>query len=262
VNSRGDTVAVYTLAGATNVDWEDMASGTDANGHQVLYLADIGDNDRRRSEIDVYRVPEPRGPSADVPWVRYRFAYTDGPHDAETLLVDPRTSRVYIATKSLLGDGELYAAPALLSTAGLNLLSPVRSVPALTTSGDFSPDGSRIVLLTYLSAYWAAGSQGGWHQFSVPLQQQDEAICFTRDGSSVLVGSEGLHSKVYRVAVPPGASTTTPAASEAASVSPSPSPSGRRPGSSTLRRPLAIGAVVVALGCGIAVFVLRRSRSG
>ena len=33
-------------------------------------------------------------------------------------------------------------------------------------------------------------------------QKQDEAIAFTRDGKSVLVGSEGVHSAVYRIALP------------------------------------------------------------
>ena len=140
VDSSGATVAVYTLRGATNVDWEDMAAGTDAAGKPVLYFADIGDNDNTRTEIDVYEVAEPRGPSADVRWVRYRFRYPDGRHDAETLLVDPRSHRFYIATKELLRDGELYAAPATLSTTEVNVLEPVRSVPPLTTSGDFSPD--------------------------------------------------------------------------------------------------------------------------
>jgi hypothetical protein len=221
VDPQGATIAVYTLRGAINVDWEDMASGTDSQRHPVLYFADIGDNARSRTEIDVYRVGEPRGPSADVPWVRYRFGYPDGAHDAETLLVDPRTHRMYIATKSLIGDGELYAAPTVLSTSELNVLTPLRAVPPLTTSGDFSPDGSRIVLLTYLRAYWATGVDGSLHGFDVPLQPQDEAIAFTRDGASALVGSEGLHSAVFRVALPGPApvESLVPRSSSASAVS-------------------------------------------
>ena len=113
VNSTGATVAIYTLKGATAHDWEDMETGTDATGKPVLYLGDIGDNSAKRAEIDVYQVPEPRGPSANVPWVRYRFDYPDGPHNAETLMVDPHTHRIFIASKSLLGTGLLGAAGAL-----------------------------------------------------------------------------------------------------------------------------------------------------
>ena len=163
VNSSGATVAIYTLKGATAHDWEDMETGTDASGKPVLYFGDIGDNSAKRTEIDVYQVPEPRGPSANVPWIRYRFAYPDGPHNAETLMVDPHTHRIFIASKAAIGDGLLYEAPAVLSTTAINKLAvvvPQRTMPMLTTSGDISPDGKLMVLLTYFAAYWSAASMG------------------------------------------------------------------------------------------------------
>ncbi|HEY8728075.1 MAG TPA: hypothetical protein VIL94_00720, partial [Acidothermaceae bacterium] len=193
VNSSGATVAVYTLQGAVNHDWEDMATGTDAAGHPVLYFGDIGDNSAARTEIDVYQVPEPRGPSANVPWIRYRFRYPDGAHNAEALMVDPHSHRIYIASKAAIGQGELYQAPATPSTTDINVLAPVRPVPTLTTAGDISPDGQHMVLLTYFRAYWSAGVTGALTAFDVTEQQQDEAIAFTRDEKSVLVGSEGVH---------------------------------------------------------------------
>jgi hypothetical protein len=208
VNSSGATVAIYTLKGATNHDWEDMDTGTDASGKPVLYFGDIGDNAVKRTEIDVYQVPEPRGPSADVPWIRYRLRYPDGPHDAETLMVDPHTHRIFIASKSLLGFGLLYEAPAVLSTTAINTLAivePEVDVPMLTTSGDISPDGKLMVLLTYFSAYWSVGVNGTLHAFPVAEQRQDEGIAFTRDGKSVLVDSEGKYLAVYRVALPAAA---------------------------------------------------------
>jgi hypothetical protein len=278
VGATGATVAVYTLRGAVNTDWEDMASGTDADGRPLLYLADIGDNSRSRASVDVYQVPEPRGPSADVPWVRYRFRYPDGPHDAETLLVDPRAKRLYIASKTLIGDGELYAAPTTLSTTGVNVLTPVRSVPPLTTSGDFSPDGERVVFLTYLRAYWATGVAATLHAFDVPRQSQDEAIAFNRDGTSVLVGSEGVGSAVYRVALPElalasessssgsssfasasasaSASSSQAASAAATPVSPA-APAG--PGSAVVPLPV-IALSAGAGGVALLVMLLRRRR--
>lgn len=207
VNASGATVAIYTLKGATNHDWEDMDTGTDANGQPMLYFGDIGDNAVKRTEIDVYQVPEPRGPSADVSWIRYRFKYPDGPHNAETLMVDPHTHRIFIASKAglLEGSGLLYEAPAVLSTTAINTLAivePPRAIPNLTTSGDISPDGKLMVLLTYFSAYWAVGVNGTLHAFPVPEQQQDEGIAFTRDGTSILVDSEGQHTAVYQLPLP------------------------------------------------------------
>jgi len=101
----------------------------------------------------------------------------------------------------LLG-GELYAAPISPVETAVNVLTPVRTVPPLVTSGDFSPDGSRIVLLTYLNAYWAIGVRGALHAFAVPLQKQNEAVAVVSDGSAVIVGSEGLHSLVYEIPLP------------------------------------------------------------
>jgi hypothetical protein len=228
VNSSGATVGVYTMQGATADDWEDMATGTDSAGRPVLYFGDIGDNASKRTEIDVYQVPEPRGPSANVPWVRYRFHYPDGPHNAETLMVDPHTHRLYIASKVTLAEGTLYEAPATLSTTDINVLEVVRSgMPLLTTAGDISPDGKLMVLLTYFGAYWAVGVNGTLHAFPVPEQRQNEGIAFTRDGRSVIVDSEGAHSAVYQVAVPAAASaavSSQPALSMPVT-SPAPAPS-------------------------------------
>jgi hypothetical protein len=227
VNSSGATAAIYTLQGATNHDWEDMDTGTDASGNPVLYFGDIGDNSSKRTEIDVYQVPEPRGPSADVPWVRYRFQYPDGSHNAETLMVDPHTHRIFIASKKGLGEGTglLYEAPAVLSTTAINMLAivePPISIPNLTTSGDISPDGKLMVLLTYFSAYWAVGVNGALHAFPVTEQRQDEGIAFTRDGKSILVDSEGKGLAVYRIPLPAEA-----LAADAAGGAPTPTPTPR-----------------------------------
>ena len=58
-------------------DTEDLAVGRDG----TVWVADIGDNDRSRQTIAVWRLP----PGADRP-VLYRMAYPDRPHDAEALL--------------------------------------------------------------------------------------------------------------------------------------------------------------------------------
>ena len=268
VDDRGDTVAVYSLAGARNVDWEDMATAVDENGRPVLYFGDIGDNQHTRKEIAVYEALEPRGATADVAWTRYRFSYPDGAHDAEALLVDPRTHRIFIATKELLDNGELYQAPDSPSTTGVNVLTPVGSVPPLTTSGDFAPDGSRIVLLTYAAAFWADDVGGAWHRFSVPLPHQAEAIAYSRAGSSVLVGGEGAHSVVYRAPAPDGGARPGSAApSSAAVASPSaavaPSSAGslkEQPSSPNL--PIAVAVVsFVAVLAGAAILVVWRGRN-
>ena len=57
--STGATLAVYSVPGAQNVDWEDLAVARDARGVPSVWLADIGDNDAVRQEVRIYRVDEP-----------------------------------------------------------------------------------------------------------------------------------------------------------------------------------------------------------
>src|SRR5436190_961530 len=59
--------------------------------------------------------------------VSYRLRFEHGPHDAETLLVDPRTSQIFIITKSFTA-GALYAAPNPLRTDDVNVLRKVADV--------------------------------------------------------------------------------------------------------------------------------------
>ena len=48
------------MSGATAVDWEDIAAGPGpVSGVAYLYLADIGDNAKARTSVQVYRVREP-----------------------------------------------------------------------------------------------------------------------------------------------------------------------------------------------------------
>jgi hypothetical protein len=150
----------------------------------------------------VYRVAEPaRLRDATVPATRYRMRYADGPRNAEALLVDPRSNRLYVATKDPDGGG-LYRAPARLRTDQVNLLQRVARVPPLVTDGGFAPDGRSFVLRDYQGAfvYTTPGHRVG--AFPLPPQYQGESLTVTADDRAVLVGSEGLHSEVWRVPLP------------------------------------------------------------
>jgi hypothetical protein len=202
VGPDGRTLATLTLAGVEARDWEGMAAGRDDRGRPALFVGDIGDNNGVWPEVAVYRVGEPaRLRDATVPAVRYRLRYADGPHDAEALLVDPRGDRLYVATKGPAGGG-LYRAPARLAPDRVNLLRRVARVPPAVTDGAFAPSGRGFVLRDYQGAfaYTAPGRRVG--AFQLPLQLQGESITVSADGRSVLAGSEGPDSEVWRVPLP------------------------------------------------------------
>ena len=60
INTSGQTLGEYALSGASAIDWEDIAAGPGPTaGVSYLYVGDIGDNDQKRRDLVIYRIPEP-----------------------------------------------------------------------------------------------------------------------------------------------------------------------------------------------------------
>jgi len=195
VDRQGRTVGV-THWSADPIDTEALAPA----GSGFVWVGDIGDNLGNRPSVSVARVPVGRGERTVHP-TTYRLAYPDGASDAETLLRDPTTGRLYIATKNVFG-GVLYALPEHLDAQGTNRLRPLGRVLPVATDGSFFPDGKHLVVRNYSTAVvysWPSLLPVG----SVPLppQRQGEGISVAADGT-VYVSSEGLHSPVLRVPLP------------------------------------------------------------
>lgn len=203
----------WTVAGAEAIDWEDMAAGPGpAAGEQYLYLGDIGDNARARSDIVVYRVVEPSAPAEDDGTTTataepIRLRYPDGPHDAEALLVHPTTADIYVITKDALDAGVYKAA------AGAAVLERIASfnlgIAEVVTAGDISADGRRAVVSTYQRAYElslpddATSFDAIWDERRrrVPLasRAQGETIAYRMDGDALLTTSEKLPMPLHEV---------------------------------------------------------------
>jgi len=262
VDESGDTVATVTLDGIDPYDPEALAPGTDGRS---LWLGDLGDNLEQRPDVSVFQFTEPRelaDRTVRATW--FRFTYPDGPHDAEALLVDPSTGRLLVATKALGGAG-LYRAPPQLVTedAGTNRLERVADVPPLVTDGAFLPDG-RFVLRSYTTAY--VYDRPGHQVASAPLPRQPQGESVAAAGGpsgspgSLLVGSEGKESAVYRVPVPGDAADES---STAAAAQEDSDPPGRRPADDPwwqAGRVVRAAVALVALVGGVAVLRRRRRR--
>ncbi|MER7211392.1 hypothetical protein ABT340_30440 [Streptosporangium sp. NPDC000239] len=221
VGADGRTRAKFTLQGGSARDWEAMAVSKDPKtGRGVLWFADIGDNfDGAWPDVSVYRVPEPATMrDAVIPATRYRFKYEDGGHNAEGIMVNPTTGRLYVVSKAFVG--AVYAAPKRLRTDRTNVLRKVGSAPIMATDAAYAPDGSSYVIRTYFSAtvYRPSGDQIA--RLSMPQLEQAESITYTPDGKAVLTGSEGRNSPVYRVPLPERVLRET-------APSPAPTPTGQ-----------------------------------
>ncbi len=264
VGPDGRTALTVRLDGAANRDWEAVSVGPRPGGRSWLWAADIGDNNSVWPTIRVYRVAEPTVAEDQVAaWTAYDLRYPDGPRDAETLLVDPRSGRLYVVSKRVQG-AAIYQAPASLRAGQVNQLTRVASAGPLLTDGAFAPDG-RVALRGYLGATVAPGIGKKATRLALPLQPQGESLTWQLDGSAVLVGSEGERSAVWRVPVP---ATEL----ESPSISPKPAPtSGEAPPDDALAPAregssgwsiLWVGAAGLLLGGGLAwAAAVRRRRS-
>ncbi|MCX3063621.1 WD40 repeat domain-containing protein [Streptomyces beihaiensis] len=198
----GKTVARVTFTGVGRPrDDEAISIGPDDN----IYVGDIGDNSGGSwNHVWIYKLPEPKVlRDQTVRATQYTVKYEDGPRNAETLLVHPKTGRVYIVSKNENG-GALYEGPATLSPTRTNYFKRVTDIDLWVTDGAFSPDGKQLALRGYfggISYAWKNGRPKREGQLDVPLQPQGESVTYTRDGKTLLFGSEGKDSKVQPVPV-------------------------------------------------------------
>ena len=217
IDLEGRLHSVWLFPGIDAVDCEDLAIGPRPGLEGAhLFLADIGDNARKRETIRVYVAAEPRldeFPASAEPALALveiiEAIYPDGPHDAETLLVDPLTGDLYIVCKDFRRS-PIYRIPAEAGDGGPVIMEPVAEIswgPA--TGGDVSPDGTEILIRGYwnVSLWQRSPSDPLWAAFAgeacrmpYAIEPQGEAIAFTSNADAYLTLSEGIGAPVYRFA--------------------------------------------------------------
>jgi hypothetical protein len=221
-DEKGRDLGTFVLPHTRAFDWEDIAVGPGPDRDvSYIYVGDIGDNLKRRRSISVLRIPEPAisktGPSRRATQTSdpatIKLIYPDGKHDSEALLVHPKTGDLYVIAKTSDATARVYVARAPHSTASSTTLERVGALQvstlfgSLVTGADISPDGRRVVITNYLAAYELALEAGSrsfddiWRRpltsISVPSRPQGEAICYSADGKSVVLTSEGGRSPIW-----------------------------------------------------------------
>ncbi|HIN30305.1 TPA: hypothetical protein EYM82_15605 [Candidatus Poribacteria bacterium] len=219
---KGRHLGIYYLEGIINRDWEDIAIGPGPKDDQdYLYLGDIGDNFSQYQLKYIYRFPEPIIDLDQTPFDKTKtitnieqisFQYSDGLHDAETLLVDPLTTELYIISK--WGNSvNVYLMPYPQSVTEVMILECVATLNiGLVVGGDISPCGSEILIKNYSDIYYFArnSDQSLWKAFdldsyvTVPYayenEPQGEAVCWDASSTGYYTVSEepgGIPARLY-----------------------------------------------------------------
>ena len=201
------------IAGASVVDWEAITSA-ECPGGDCLFIGDIGDNDRGRGSITVYRVVEPAPSdktSSDA--VAIEGVYPEGPQDAEAMFLLNGT--LFIVTKGEGAPVRLYRFPALEAGSRQTLqlvatLSPAADKSGRVTDAAVSPDGRWVALRSndvvhfYPAQALAAGTPGTPRAFDVRSlkEPQGEGLAW-RDPQTLFLAGEGAEGGTFvRVSCP------------------------------------------------------------
>lgn len=214
IDATGSLRAVFSVAGATNVDWEAVAVGP-CGQQTCVYIADTGDNSEHRSDVVIYRVPEPivagdfRTATQTLAGVeRIKLVYPDRPHDVEAMAVTG-SGEILLVTKGRSAGVLVFSIPPAAWSTG-QTITPLRrdSLPITAVGGmgrevtgmALSPDGHRIVVRTYRDLYpFALRPDGTLVPLGAPtacdilgLEPQGEGITFLNARRLLLTSERGL----------------------------------------------------------------------
>jgi hypothetical protein len=226
INSKGESLGTFRIPNVKNTDWEDMSAVKDANGECFLYIGEIGDNDRKRDVHEIYLLREPTVlnkvslSTRDAPEITdqaetIHFRYPDTRHNAEALLVEPMTQKIYVVTKQFSGPASVYVLLPDFGNTGVQVAVKTGevSLPAspvgLVTGGSISPDGKHLVLCDYYAGYEfilpteANEFEEIWKQqpvaFDLGPRKVGESVAFGDDSNSIFATTEGLNAPLIRV---------------------------------------------------------------
>lgn len=198
-DSSGKLRGRVQVTGASVDDWEDLAVGPCAQG-SCLFLADIGDNNRGRRQITIYRVPEPRpDDKATAPVEALHAAYPDGPRDAEALFVTS-AGQLFLVSKEEAGRTAIYRVGQSTSAGHVAKLEVVARLPLdRVTGAGASPDGNWVAIRTnkelflYRTRDLVGGGSARPRQFDLTSlgEPQGEGVAIAADGLIYLAGEGG-----------------------------------------------------------------------
>ncbi|MEC9465584.1 MAG: hypothetical protein VX834_07360 [Myxococcota bacterium] len=220
-SESGESRGTINLSGASANDWEAMAIGPCSSG-SCLVIGDVGDNNRNRDAVSLWRLAEPTPTGAGTEQIvqssELRAIYPDGAQDCEAIAIDPLSGDIILIEKSLSAKARTYRVPSETwesnADADFTLL-PLTTIDfetdsltgGLVTGADISPSGFELFARTYIAGFHLpvvrdeAGTITGFgtpRQVSVYDDGQCEAVAYDDTGLELWFTCEDENGPIAR----------------------------------------------------------------
>lgn len=208
VDQKGNLLKKFKVKNAKNKDWEDLTKDELGN----VYIGDFGNNNSQRKDLIIYKIPNPENEPGDkIDAEQIHFSYpeqTDLSPKKEGFLYDAEAffyqkGFLYIITRNRTnpfnGKTFIYKVPAKKGTYDATLVGEFKTGDdyrsCQITSADISPDGKKIVLLSYGKIWLYTDfqfddfSKGKLQLIDLKGTTQLESICFI-DNNTLFLSDE------------------------------------------------------------------------
>lgn len=188
----GIFLKTQVIRGATNTDWEDIASAPCpdvVDAADCLYIADIGDNGEDRDHVTVWVVPDTTEGEVDA--IACDLVYPDGAaHDAEAITVSP-DGTVRIIRKESTPPTHVYKVNQLACDGGTQTLQEEAEldIDGPVTGGAMNADGTALILRSHDTAWIWSGCSPSFDDdpeiTPLPGEPFGEAVAVSNEGELV-----------------------------------------------------------------------------
>lgn len=223
LNFKGELITSFKVKNAKNRDWEDLTKDSLNN----VYIADIGNNNNKRKDLVIYKVPNPEKESGDkIDAEKIEFYYPEQKmfppkkssklYDAEAIFHS--NGKLFIVTKNRTvpfnGKALIYTVPDSKGKYEAKLVGTISVCDdwktCQITSIDISPNGKKIVALSYGKLFVFTNftlddfSTGKIHEIDLSTRNQLESVCFLNENTLLLSDevSHGTGGNLYRYSLP------------------------------------------------------------
>ena len=205
IDAKGKLLATLPVAGADNIDWEDLTKDTQGN----IYISDTGNNSNKRTHLKIYKLRQ--GNPTQVSTINFEYADRKaGTADKSNFEFDCEAlfwyrSKLYLVTKDRSSGitAKLYELSDQPGTHEAKFISKYE-VQAPITGADVSPDGKMLLLLSKgaIHLFPINGNlnffKSGMKTYALGKVGQTEGAVFT-DNHTVLITNENGDLYQYKL---------------------------------------------------------------